>query len=101
MAVAESHVSEEAAGPARTPLDIFEGTHRLRLLPQLLIQLVKIKQGRKRVPEPIILNTFKKEMFGRAFADFMHRTMIDSKHFSRVETEMFAGFTATRLNCVF
>ena len=85
----------------RTPFGVFGDHTRLKLIHRLIIKIIMMKQGRTKVPEPLILGTYKKELFGKHFAGFMQRAMIESDYYSRVEAEMFAGFTATRLNCVY
>ena len=98
-------VESDAAGAevltTREPsfFHLFRDTRRLKPLHRLMATMVKIKAGRGVVPEPLILMTFKKKLFGKYFSQFCHRAMSQSQHWTRLQTELFAGFTAVQLNC--
>lgn len=83
----------------RETLDIFHGPGRLRPLQRTIAGLIEKKAGH--IPPPMILNSFKKELFGQWFSRFLHRSMSKSANWSRMETELFAGFTSNQLNCEF
>ncbi len=86
-------MSEEA----RTPLGIFETLDWLS--PGEREAAAETIKKRGRLPRTTLLGTYKKQMFGAHFAGFAQRAMRESAHWSALETELFATFTAAQLQC--
>ena len=78
-------------------LQLFNGAQRLKPIQRAIAGLIEKKA--KHVPQPMILNSFKKAMFGQWFSKFLHRSMRQSQHWTKIETELFGGFTAHQLGC--
>ena len=91
---------ETSAQTDRKGISLFRGPDRLKPVQGFFARLLMRKAG-GRLPEPVILMSYKKHMAGLYISRLLHRSMCQSKHFPRVEAELFAGFTASRLNCGF
>lgn len=55
----------------------------------------------RRVPGPVLLVSVKKEFFGNPWTSAMNEGMRRARHWSKMETELFAAFVSRRNQCVF
>ena len=78
-------------------LDILEGAKGMRWFPRIVFQLIIKMNGV--APSPLLVLTYKRGIFGKWFAQFAQRAMRQSDHWKKEELELFAAFTANRLNC--
>lgn len=78
-------------------LDVLEGAKGLSFLQKL--QLLPIKFIGGGWPNPHLVLSYKRDLFGRWFAAFTQRSMRESDFWPKEELELFAAYTANQLNC--
>jgi hypothetical protein len=78
-------------------LDILENGKALRPLQKLQLLPFKIMGGA--MPGPFIALSYRRQMFGKYFTQFLQDVMRGSSEWSVGELELFASFTAKQLAC--
>ena len=78
-------------------LGVLEGGQGLHLLQKIRLWPLKMLAGE--IPGPVVVQSYKRELFGRRFADLLQRAMRQTSHWSKAEVELFASFTAAKLHC--
>ena len=53
------------------------------------------------LPPPILFLSYRRRLFGKHFAAFLHQSMRHCTEWSKAEVELFASFTASQLQCEF
>ena len=69
------------------------------LRPLQKLQLLPIRIMARVVPGPIIVLSYRREIFGKYFAQFVQETMRGSSEWSVGELELFASFVSIQLAC--
>ena len=77
--------------------DIFSKLKGFHWFQRLGFAILKLLVGE--TPGPFIMMTYRRELFGKPFATALHDAMRDSKEWKKEEVELFAAFTASRLEC--
>ena len=81
--------------PIRLPL--LRDAQHLKFAQRLKLLPIKIIGGGW--PNPHLVLSYKRKLFGEWFANFTQRSMRQSDYWSKEELELFASFTANRLGC--
>ncbi len=112
MAVVESDAAEGETPPTgvkmkplgehwsdrkKSFLELFNNADRLSPIQKPIAKLIGKRAGH--VPQPLIMHSFKKRMFGQWHSKYMQRSMRESKFWTSTETELMAAFTAQQLGC--
>ena len=80
-------------------MSMFESEKSLRPVQQMVAQILKAKNGA--ISGPVLLCSYRKELYGLWFSRILDRAMCLSKEWTRPEAELFAAFTARELGCDF
>ncbi|MCA9713416.1 MAG: hypothetical protein H6713_14275 [Myxococcales bacterium] len=76
-------------------LAVFE--HGYGPLQRLLLSVIRRLVGY--VPDPILVMSYRRVIFGRQFAPLLHRAMRKSKHWTVAEVEVMAAWVAKNSGC--
>ena len=69
----------------------------LSFLQKVFLLPIRLSSGK--YPGPMLVGSYKRKMFGKYYAEFLHGAMRGQKHWTAGETELFASFTALQLKC--
>ena len=78
-------------------LDILEGAKGLHPFQRFVFGMFKTLTGQ--IPNPLLVMSYKRSLFGKWYANFAERAMRESSFWTKEELELFAAVTANRLNC--
>jgi hypothetical protein len=78
-------------------LDILENGHRP--VQKFFLGIIKLIAGRR--PGPILLMSYRSELFGKAFAACVQEAMREGTAWSVGEVEVFAAFVSRLNRCVY
>ena len=73
--------------------------HGHRPLQKLQLGIMKAVAGL--VPGPVAVLSYRRELFGKYFADCLHETMRQCTAWSKGEVELFAAFVSKQNQCRF
>jgi hypothetical protein len=79
---------------------------RLKILRQGHRPLQKLQLGIMRafagqIPGPVAVLSYRRELFGKYFADCLHAAMRQSTTWTKGEVELFAAFVSQQNQCLF
>lgn len=78
-------------------LGVLEGGKGLNFLQKLRLWPIRMLAGE--IPGPVVVQSYKRDLFGRQFAELLESAMRQASHWTKEEVELFASFTATQLHC--
>jgi len=78
-------------------LGVLENGRGLNLIQR--IKLWPIKRLAGGIPGPIVVQSYKRELFGRHFGVLMEQVMRGMSYWQKEDVELFASFTAAKLHC--
>lgn len=81
-------------------LKMLEDGRGLRPIQWLISRIVKLMSGNFLAP-PIIVASYRREIFGKPFATVVEKSMRGMTYWSKDETELMAAFVARRNACRF
>lgn len=80
-------------------LQILENGHRF--FQKLILSLIKFSSEGKKVPGPILVMSYRRELFGKHVAPCFQEAMREGKEWSIGEVELFAAYVSSLNQCVF
>ena len=81
----------------RIRLDILEGAQGMNAVQKWMFQNLKALIGQ--MPNPALVCSYHRVIFGKWYVHFTQRALRQSDFWKKEELELFAAFTANRLNC--
>ena len=81
----------------RIRLDILHDAQGMNPIQKAIFALMKMIL--KQIPNPLLVISYNRSLFGKWFARFAQRGMRESDYWEVTELELFAAFTANRLKC--
>mgnify|MGYP001165600077 CR=1 FL=1 len=80
-------------------LQILENGHRF--FQKLILSLIKRSSESGKAPGPILVMSYRRELFGKHIAPCFQEAMRKGKEWSIGEVELFAAFVSSLNQCVF
>lgn len=71
----------------------------LRLRDRLKLRMIRLIAGYE--PGPVLAGNYRREQFGKPFFACLNECLLQARHWSRGETELFATFVSARGGCQF